>query len=304
MTPGPPVHVGLFVIGAMKCGSTTLYDLLATHPQICMCRQKEPAHFVGADLIGALRPSRVKRWWTLEAYHGLFEPTAETRIFGEASTFYTRLPATAGVAERIRAYNPDAKLIYIVRNPFARMVSHYNHNYREGDERRAIAEAVLEDPRYLDLSDYAMQLAPFRELFPEDNIKVLVLERFRAAQADTMDMIHDWLGLRPVPRNASPPEHAVHVTGRRVGPLRGGLRRENFLGLWDSRLWRTFSRNAPPWMKEAVRSLVYSQRIDTRDVPYDRLRSLVGERLADGAGRFRDMIGDDLPEWRVGPTAL
>ena len=57
-------------------------------------------------------------------------------------------------------------------------------------------------------------------------------------------------------------------------------------------------------MKEALRTLVYARRIDTKDVPYDRLRDLVGDRLSDMAARFREMTGDDLPEWRTGPAGL
>lgn len=304
MSEAAPDRVGLFVIGAMKCGSTTLYDLLAAHPQICMCREKEPAHFVGPEAIGRLRPSRTKRWWTTEDYHSLFEPSPRTRIWGEASTFYTRLPLTPGVAERIHAYNPDARMIYIVRNPFARTVSHYHHDYREGFERREILQAVTEEPHYLDLSDYAMQLAPFRDRFPREHIKVLILERFQRQQEDTIESICDWLGLDRPMRGEETARHAVHVTERRVGPMRGGLRRERLLGLWDSAPWRAFSRAAPPWMKEALRTLVYARRIDTKDVPYDRLRALVGDRLSDMAARFREMTGDDLPEWRTGPAGL
>lgn len=302
MSSAAPDRVGLFIIGAMKCGSSTLHDLLARHPEICMSREKEPAHFIGPEAIARLQPSRTKRWWTTEDYHGLFHSDAATRIWGESSTFYTQLPESSGVAERIHAYNPGARLIYIVRNPFARAVSHYHHNYREGHERRAIVDALAADARYLDMSDYAMQLAPFRGRFPDEQIRLIVLERFQQRQVETLYPIYDWLEVMRPPATSG--NHAVNVTADRVGPLRGGLRREQFTGLWSSPLWRAFSRHAPPWIKEMVRTLVYARRLDTADVPYERLRALFGERLADMAARFREMTGDDLPEWRTGATAL
>ena len=95
-----------FIIGAAKCGTTSLWLYLDAHPEIAFSANKEPAFFVRPhyrDELGLVR--------------GLFRPAP---VRGEASTVYTTHPVNSGVPERIRSLVPDAKLIYMVRDPVDR----------------------------------------------------------------------------------------------------------------------------------------------------------------------------------------
>ena len=107
------MKANLFIIGAMKAGTTTLHYLLDRHPDIFMSLEKEPQVFSSKPLA---------------SYDDIFEGYDKQKYMGESSTAYTKLPDEPNIAKQIYDYNPDAKLIYLIREPMARAVSHYRHN--------------------------------------------------------------------------------------------------------------------------------------------------------------------------------
>ena len=117
-----------FIIGAGKSGTTSLWLYLNRHPDIALSRNKEPAFFV--------RPNFRE---DLDWYESLFEPA---RIVGEASTVYTAHPVFDGVPERIHSLVPTPKLIYLVRDPVERAISHYVEHISQGIESRSAIEAL------------------------------------------------------------------------------------------------------------------------------------------------------------------
>src|SRR3954451_85173 len=114
------------VIGGLKCGTTSLHHYLNLHPQIEMSRPKELNFFV-AELN-----------WPLgtEWYASHFSRQAPVGV--ESSPRYTSRPRFEGVAERIRSVLGEVRLIYVVRGPIDRMLSHYLHNVGGGYEHRAL----------------------------------------------------------------------------------------------------------------------------------------------------------------------
>src|SRR3954452_4665444 len=139
----------VFIIGAAKCGTTSLHHYLGQHPEISMSRAKEPSVFSQG------------RWVTkYESYDGLFDCDAPYR--GDASTSYSRYPVEGDAAARIHAAVPDAKLIYLVRDPIERTVSDYVHHVAIGHEHRSLDEALKDftDPEnyYVTTSRYALQV--------------------------------------------------------------------------------------------------------------------------------------------------
>jgi hypothetical protein len=169
----------LFVIGAMKSGTTYPNKLLAAHPAIFMCSPEEPSYFVDPGQLRTLWPEAwdLGFWRGEERYLRLFRSAGDAVFLGEASTNYTKRQLVSGVPERIHAFNPDARFIYIMRDPVERTISHYWHMVRYHAERRPILETIRTEPQYLDVSHYAMQLVPFLELFGRDRVAVLTFER-------------------------------------------------------------------------------------------------------------------------------
>ena len=97
-----------------------------------MCEPAEPSYFVDPRDLTRIYPDMLRRklWRSEERYLELFSPAGDARVLGEASTSYTKRPLVPGVVERIAAFNPDARFIYLLRDPVERAVSHYWHMVR------------------------------------------------------------------------------------------------------------------------------------------------------------------------------
>jgi hypothetical protein len=282
----------LFVIGAMKSGTTSLHEYLNTHPQIAMSGWKEPAFFVEE-----LTLRRGEDW-----YLSLFENDERYRYLGESSTHYTRLPVFQGVAERLYRFNPDARLIYIMRNPLERIVSHYWHNTQirdfkhGGGEPRSLSRAVKEDPQYLAFGDYATQLEPYIELFGREALYVLTFESLVRDPQRELDHIYEWLGLPSHPLgDQSAQAHNQRPKGITGAAGAGLLYRIRFSNTWDR-----VASYVPSWLKEWAKRRAY-RPVDDRKSQKDiaRLRAEIGDLQRRQIDRLRQLLNRDFPEWRI-----
>jgi hypothetical protein len=176
----------LVVIGGLKCGTTSLHHYLNLHPEIEMSRPKELNFFV-EELNWPLGSDWYARHFTRSA-----------PVRGESSPHYTNRPRFQGVAERMRSVVPDARLIYLVRNPIDRMLSHYLHNLGGGYDDRPLAEALSDpDSGYLARSRYFLQLEPYLEAFGPERIEVISREELKRDRAATLRRVFERLGVDP-----------------------------------------------------------------------------------------------------------
>jgi hypothetical protein len=304
----------LFIIGAMKSGTTSLHRYLSAHPQVFMSEPKEPNFFV-EELNWRMGPD-----W----YLGLFASAGNATVIGESSTEYTKLPTYTGVARRIHAFNPEARLIYLMRDPLDRIRSHYWHNVadlKNEAERRNMRSAVREDPRYVAYSDYAMQLKPYLELFGRERIALLTAEQLAADPTAAVTMLCRWLGLTGVPPAETFSERwNVRPAEGRIVRGRGLLNRLRHTALWSALrpLWprplrdiglRLAERRAPLRDKSALEAIDYLRpilrvrvevltRLVERDFPeWKTLHGLTGES---GRGESIGMPADPLPHRQSG----
>jgi hypothetical protein len=280
----------LFIIGAMKSGTTSLHEYLDTHPQITMSQEKEPGYFVEELGLHKGEEWYLSRWAELDRQH---------RYRGESSTHYTKLPVFQGVPERLFRFNPQARLIYIMRNPFDRVVSHYWHALRDayhGGELRPLLKAVTDDPGYLAFSDYAMQLEPYFERFGRVAILTLTFEALIEDRQREVDRIYRWLELPSHPigeksgkAHNQKPNDMTAVAGA------GILNRIQFSNTWDR-----ISPHVPAWMKNLAKKQAYrpvaEQEVE-RDIP--RLREAIADLQGRQIDRLTRLLGRDFPEWRT-----
>jgi hypothetical protein len=280
----------LFIIGAMKSGTTSLHEYLDTHPQITMSEEKEPGYFVEELGLAKGEEWYLSRWAKLDGQH---------RYRGESSTHYTKLPIFQGVPERLFQFNPEARLIYIMRNPFDRVVSHYWHALRDahhGGELRSLLKAVKEDPGYLAFSDYAMQLEPYFERFGRGAVHTLTFEALIEDPQREVDRIYRWLGLPSHPIGAKSrqahnqkPDDVTAVAGA------GILNRIQYSAAWDR-----ISPHVPAWLKNLAKKQAYrpvaEQEVE-KDIP--RLREAIAELQRRQIDRLTRLLGCDFPEWRA-----
>jgi hypothetical protein len=176
----------LIVVGCRKGGTTSLFEYLSEHPAVCPSVLKEPGYFKTYSNARRHAPNVVR-------YEDLW-PDFDLAVHSyalEGSPGYTR-PDQNGVAERMRAYGIQPRLIYLVRDPVERIES--DVNYQRIMSRRP---ASFNDPLFLDISRYATRIAPFVETFGRANIRVVTFDRLRTEPNQVCAELYDWLGLEP-----------------------------------------------------------------------------------------------------------
>jgi hypothetical protein len=270
------------IVGAMKGGTTSLYHILRSHPEVFMCTPKEPSFFVAEHAW-----DRGLGW-----YAGLFAEAGSAAAVGEASTNYTKYPAFAGVPDRMHDAIPDVRIIYLVRDPLERMRSHYLHNLARTRERRSFEEAVRSDPIYLDCSRYTTQLAQFRRRFPAEQILVVTSDSLISGPASAVRPVFEHIGVDPEFALDGPAVH--HRTADKRRPRRGmsSLRRSPLAGLASSVL------PAPAW--QAVKRRLTDQVDPAQAVITGDMRAeLEPELVAEVAG-LREYLGPQFDGWGIG----
>jgi hypothetical protein len=100
-----------------------------------------------------------------------------------------------GVPERIHAFRPNAKFIYVLRNPVTRTYSAYWHTVRAGEEYRPFREAISSDPDYLSASDYYGQLQNYLKYFPINSFHFVIFEEMRLNPLQEAQRCLDFLGV-------------------------------------------------------------------------------------------------------------
>lgn len=176
------------IIGAQKAATTSLHYYLRAHPEVFTPEFKETNFF-----------AKEGNWYRgLDWYRSLFlegRSSGATHV-GDISPGYTMFPYFAGVPERIASVVPEAKLIYVLREPVARTHSAYLQELSDGLERRPLHEAIF-DGRYLLVSCYALQIEQYLEHFDRSQLLVLRSEDLAAQPAKTLSQILAFLGLDP-----------------------------------------------------------------------------------------------------------
>lgn len=190
------VHVvpNLFVIGASKCGTTFLHEVLSMHPQIYMTKIKEPRYFTSLDYNN-------RDVW----YRELFVKEKGKLIYGESSPTYSETIYFKDTPRRIFEHNPNSKIIYIIREPFARLTSVYKqalstgHWENKGIYNRKMSlvfrEAIFQYPPFIEGTKYWTHIQNYRNYFADDAIKVILFEDLVENTSDIMRSVFSFLGV-------------------------------------------------------------------------------------------------------------
>src|SRR5579859_3353732 len=195
-----------FIVGQPKSGTTALYEMLRTHPEIFMPDTKELGFFAPElHLRRPTRPDGRENPTTLEDYAAHFlEARPEQRV-GEATVHYLWSPTAAS---RIAELQPAARIIAMLREPASLLRSWHLQLVRiyaetEPDLRRALAlEASRRAGRdipehtawpqlllYSEQVRYVEQLRRYRERFPPEQLLVLIYDDFLRDNAGTLRQV-------------------------------------------------------------------------------------------------------------------
>jgi hypothetical protein len=217
-----------FILGAAKCGTTSLHAYLGQHPDVCVSDPKEPFYFEAEFDRG-----------TTYYFNRYFSHWAEERIVGEARHRNLYMPH---IAERIYRFNPDAQLIICIRNPTERAISHWWHRFSTNREQLSLRESIevdwdriqagllydtLSNQRlyeqtltpdgkgylrtYVDSGYYYDQIQRYLKLFPKEQVRIILFEDFVLDPARIVANLFAFLQANPVyakridytPRNQS-----------------------------------------------------------------------------------------------------
>ncbi|MBX2864705.1 MAG: sulfotransferase domain-containing protein [Leptolyngbyaceae cyanobacterium MAG.088] len=174
------------IIGAMKAGTSSLFRYISTHQNI------EPSSFKETNFFKNDREYNKGIGW----YEKLFVKNREYAF--EASPSYTKRHLFPGVPSRIHSVLPKAKLIYVLRDPIERIISHYMHKQSHGSEFRSLSEVVKNiKGNYVQTSLYYFQIQAFLEYFSESNILLVESEKLRKMPVDVLVEIFDFLKIHP-----------------------------------------------------------------------------------------------------------
>ena len=177
------------IVGAMKCGTTTLQAQLAAQQGVFMTNPKEPNFFSDEAIFAR----------GLDWYHGLFAGATPGDLKGEASTHYTKRPTHPHTLDRMRPHLSAARIVYMIRNPVQRAVSHYIHEWSEARMGDDPAAEFARCPELVDYGRYGWQIAPWIDAFGRDAVLLTSLEQLTAAPQDELARIARHIGLdRPV----------------------------------------------------------------------------------------------------------
>lgn len=214
-----------FIAGAAKCGTTALYDYLSQHPQVYMSPIKEPNYFatdiqhshIRQNVKDRIELLNIERYISSDMrqrvhrafirnpqdYSALFRFADKEIAIGEASASYMW---SMNAAAEIKKNIPDAKFIFLLRNPVERAYSHYLMDRRMAVTEDSFEIALEKDEAnpvkswgassmYLELGMYYRQIKRFTDLFPPERILILLHEELLNQPEQTYQKVLDFLGL-------------------------------------------------------------------------------------------------------------
>lgn len=172
------------IIGGMKCGTTTLAYQLGEQDGVFMTDPKEPNFFSDEEIFAQ----------GLDWYADLFAG-AGGALKGEASTHYTKWPTHPDAPKRFAEYAPEAKLIYMVREPVSRALSHMRHAWTQREMVGDFETAAREMDIFWQYGLYERQLSQWLELYPQERVMVVALERLNRDPQGEFSRVLKFLGV-------------------------------------------------------------------------------------------------------------
>lgn len=305
------------VVGVVKGGTTALYNLLDRHPGIHLPPIKETNHFSRGDM----RPADFAREYALDVrmdpakyirdgmkevvhiahvddssdYAALFSKATPGQVLGEVCPSYSICPSAAAAIHTAR---PSAQIFFMLRDPVQRAWSQYIMNLREGKtlEKDFLKEVERDakqaktgwgvNHQYLALGMYAEQVERYLELFPKEQVHVLLHERFKKDPAATMAQVFAAIGVEPlVDMDTSGKFNEAAVPRNAV--LNRLLVRSGAIS--------AIKALVPRDLRGGFKEMLYSKK-DMPTLPKDQASAL-WETYAPDVDRLSQLIGMDLRQW-------
>lgn len=236
-------RVDFFIIGVQKGGTTALASYLGEHPEIGMSRVKEVHHFDDEAHVDWAAPDHAR-------LHAQFDWEDASLVRGEATPVTIYWPPALA---RLKAYNPDARLILALRHPSLRAWSHWRMETGRKAETLAFEAAISDDGRrrvaeapdgvhrvysYVERGFYAPQIERLLALFPQGQLHVIRTDQLWLNTGDTLGVIERFLGVRSVLAQVARPRYIVPLAPA-VAPGMTQAVRARLDTLYADDIWQT-----------------------------------------------------------------
>jgi hypothetical protein len=278
------------ICGAPKAGTTSLYAYLDDHPEICMSTPKETHFFQGGYDKG------------MEWFKTCFDPDSRMQAWGEASAGNMIHPKAA---ERIARHFPDARLVFVLRNPIDRAYSQCWYEIRRGTDRgidhlqRSFSE-VIRNPdrddwaqRILDLGLYHEQLRRFERHFDRDQMFIGQFERLKEDGEGFFRRVQAFIGVDPSKMPETSTHHGQTYYPRNVSLMRGMYA-----------LWRPLEDVLPNpvvestrTLRSSVRELLFQSGSQEKPTMAPEDRTYLRDYYEEPNRRLEEWLGRDLSHW-------
>lgn len=273
------------VIGAMRAGTTTLHQMLSHDPMVSVPAIKE-TDFFSSD--------RVETRGGWDWYASQFDK--EKPVWCDICPRYAKRDLSPNVAERIASANPDARIIFIARDPVERAMSQYTHSFHMGHDMPAPPDLLgsTEGEHIVSTSLYAFNLEPYLEHF-EGRIEILDFARLRE---DPSAFLQDFFDAANIEREVGDISVIPHNANARLAqqPRWWGRLRESRIGdalrsrIPRAHVVRVKNLLARQWDRRALREAPPFSEND---------KARLAEVLSEDAIRFRNLFGKEFPDWCV-----
>ncbi|MEL7356077.1 MAG: sulfotransferase [Cyanobacteria bacterium J06560_6] len=271
----------VLIVGAMKCGTTSFFNYLAEHPQVCPCEPKKEPNFFASDDNYAKGLEWYRSLWN-------YNPSVH-KVALEGSTSYTKMK-TPEVVERILETrdrtNVHFRFIYIVRDPIERVESHYTHalTTKWGKNMMRLEQGI--DRKLIKISRYAEQIDAYYKKFPDKDILLLNFSDIKQDPSGTLQKTCQFLNLDT--------SFDFQNVSRNYHPTKGKV--------INSRIWpfvKPFSELLPDGKSEALRKKL-GHTIEGNIRLSSAQRSLVLDELRDDLKKLETAYNVDISRWKVG----
>ncbi|MEQ3651083.1 sulfotransferase [Hyphomonas sp.] len=271
------------VIGAMRAGTTALYRVFLECGLVAVPECKETDFYLSQS-----NYSRGTNW-----YRKQFRNSALPWV--DFCPNYTKRDMFPGAAARTFENAPNAKLIFIARDPVARAESQYKHTYMHSASLPAPSEVfdTSEGEHILMVSKYAYQLEPYYEYWSKDDILIVDFNNLLNQSSAVMERIGQHIGLSPsaIDSLGSLPIANTGEDLRKMPRWWGQMR--------DTAIGRYVRTHSPRVLIDSMRSAVKTDKAVPVPEFDDKLRSVLAKKLKSDAVRFRELTGKPFRGWSV-----
>lgn len=291
--------------GAIKAATSSIFSYVSAHPQVCGSRVKE-TWFFSTKFTGNLQQD-------LGNYEAHFAPEAGNTVLFEASPEY--LTYKENVAPRIRQLLPDARLLFVLRNPVDRLYSHFNFAkgqlqlpddldfekfvetcelFCNGQTSAAESGIAQKHLRALEIGNYSRYLANFYDEFEADRIKVMFYDEFAANPLAKLAEIADFIGV-------SPAFFEGFTMNRANVSFSSRLKFLHSIALSFNRLMEPVLRRYPSLKHKLVRLYkIFNQDRRGFAPMREETRAKLNEYYAPGNAEIKKMLANQsLPPWII-----